>query len=91
MSLDQPGQNTRIKIRNGIGVASLCHVFPHLRFLLAMRGPCLESHRQSKSFLALLLPVLLQLDRGQMAKRTVTTFMIVFATPALEENLSFEQ
>jgi hypothetical protein len=41
--------------------------------------------------LALLLPVLLQLDRGQVAKRTVTTFMIVFATPALEENLSFEQ
>ena len=91
MSLDQPGQNTRIKIRNGVGVASVCHVLPHLKFLLAMRGPRLESHRQSKSFLVLLLPALLQLDRRQVAKRTMTTFMIVFATHALMENLNFEQ
>jgi hypothetical protein len=41
--------------------------------------------------LVLLLPRLLELDRGRVAKRTVKTFMIVFATPALEENLGFEQ
>ncbi len=39
----------------------------------------------------LLLPQLLELDRGQVAKRTVETFLIVFLAPALEQDLRFEQ
>jgi hypothetical protein len=39
----------------------------------------------------LLLPRLLERDRGQVAKRTVEAFLIVFAAPALEDDLSFEQ
>jgi hypothetical protein len=37
------------------------------------------------------VPQLLELDRGQVAKRTVKTFMIVFVSPVLEEHLGFEQ
>jgi hypothetical protein len=39
----------------------------------------------------LLVPQFLELDRGQVAKRTVKTFMIVFAPPVLEEHLGLEQ
>jgi hypothetical protein len=38
-----------------------------------------------------LFPQFLQLDRGQVAKRTVETFMIVFASPVLKENLRLEE
>ena len=38
----------------------------------------------------LFLPVLFELDRGQVAKRTVEMVMIVFVSPVLEEDLSFE-
>jgi hypothetical protein len=41
--------------------------------------------------LVLLLPQLLELDRGQVAKRTVETFMIVFTSPVLEEHPGLEQ
>jgi hypothetical protein len=41
--------------------------------------------------LVLLLPQLLELDRSQVAKRTVKTFMIGFAPPVLEEHLGLEQ
>ena len=33
----------------------------------------------------MLLPQLLELDRGQVAKRTVKTFVIVFLSPPLDE------
>ena len=39
----------------------------------------------------LLAPQLLELDRGQVAKRVVETFMIVFVAPVLEEHLSLEE
>jgi hypothetical protein len=41
--------------------------------------------------LVLLLPQLLELDRGQVAKRTVETLLIVFTSPVLEERPGFEQ
>ena len=36
-------------------------------------------------------PQLLELDRGQIAERAVKTFMIVFTSPALDENLGLDQ
>ena len=36
------------------------------------------------------LPVLFELDRGQVAKRPVEMVMIVFVSPVPEEDLSFE-
>jgi hypothetical protein len=39
----------------------------------------------------LLVPQFLELDRGQVAERTVKTFMIVFLAPVLEGHLSLEQ
>jgi hypothetical protein len=40
--------------------------------------------------LVLLLPQLLELDGSQVPKRTVKTFLIVFASPAFDEDLGFE-
>jgi len=34
---------------------------------------------------------LLELDRGQVTKRVVETFMIVFTSPVLKEHLGFEE
>jgi hypothetical protein len=36
-------------------------------------------------------PQLLELDRGQVTKRAVETFMIVFTSPVLKEHLGFEE
>ena len=41
--------------------------------------------------LILLFPQLLELDRGQVAKRTVKTLMIVMLSPVLKEHLRLEQ
>lgn len=45
------------------------------------RGPLLVVQRDEESLLVLLVPELLELDRGQVAKRTVKTFVTVFLIP----------
>ena len=39
----------------------------------------------------MLRPQFLELDRGQVAKRTVKTIMTLFVTPVLEDDLGLEQ
>jgi len=41
--------------------------------------------------LVLLRPQILELDRSQVAKRTVEKFIIVFVTPVLKEHLGLKQ
>jgi hypothetical protein len=41
--------------------------------------------------LVLLLPQLFELDRSQVTKRAVKTFLIVFASPTFDEDLGLEQ
>ena len=49
------------------------------------------SQCQGESLLVLLVPQLLELDRGQVVKRAVKTFVIVFLSPTLDEDPDFEK